>query len=88
MKLNVPPSSWSKHIHWVAPIEVVEIERLQYQGKAVSASWVRQLLVKKDLATIAHLVPEATRKYLQNMLNAQKKSPNSQQESELTTGEK
>jgi len=70
------------------PIEVVEIERLQYQGKAVSASWVRQLLVKKDLATIAHLVPEATREYLQNMLNAQKKSPNSQQESELTTGEK
>lgn len=52
------------------PIELVEIERLQYQGMAISASWVRQLLVKKDLATIELLVPEATRAYLQNMLDA------------------
>ncbi|MFG6655581.1 [citrate (pro-3S)-lyase] ligase [Scandinavium sp. M-37] len=65
------------------PVQLVEIERLQYQGKAISASWVRQLLVKNDLATIALLVPDATRAYLQQML-----TPSTQQTSALVTGEK
>lgn len=54
------------------PIQLVEIERLQYEGVAISASWVRRLLVKKDLAAIAPLVPDATRAYLQQMLLASK----------------
>lgn len=49
-------------------IELVEIERLQYHGIAISASWVRKLLVKKELAMIELLVPEATALYLQRML--------------------
>jgi [citrate (pro-3S)-lyase] ligase len=65
------------------PITLVEIERLQYQGMAISASWVRRLLVKNDLTTIGLLVPEATRAYLQNMLIASR-----QQTSALVTGEK
>lgn len=65
------------------PITLVEIERLQCQGKAISASWVRRLLVKNDLTTIGLLVPEATRAYLQNMLPASR-----QQTSALVTGEK
>lgn len=65
------------------PIQWVEIERLQCQGMAISASWVRRLLVKKDLATIELLVPEATRAYLQQMLTASR-----QQTSALVTGEK
>lgn len=70
-------------------IELVEIERLHYHGMAISASWVRQLLVKKDLATIELLVPEATREYLQRMLVAGSKSAtNRQPESALATGEK
>lgn len=65
------------------PIQWVDIERLQCQGMAISASWVRRLLVKKDLKTIALLVPEATRAYLQQMLTASR-----QQTSALVTGEK
>ncbi|PRD13329.1 [citrate (pro-3S)-lyase] ligase [Pantoea coffeiphila] len=64
------------------PIELVEIERAQYQGKAISASWVRQLLVKQQVATIEHLVPPTTFDYLQQMLPAGK-----QPHSESVTGE-
>ncbi|MCW1874993.1 [citrate (pro-3S)-lyase] ligase [Erwinia sp. INIA-01] len=64
------------------PIELVEIERVQYQGKAISASWVRQLLVKQQVATIEHLVPPTTFDYLQQMLPAGK-----QPHSESVTGE-
>ncbi|WP_205064919.1 [citrate (pro-3S)-lyase] ligase [Pantoea coffeiphila] len=64
------------------PIELVEIERVQYQGKAISASWVRQLLVKQQIATIGHLVPPTTFDYLQHMLPAGK-----QPHSESVTGE-
>jgi len=65
------------------PIELVEIERLQSQGIAISASRVRRLLVKKDLAAIEHLVPPATLAYLQQMLATSK-----QNKSVLATGEK
>jgi len=51
------------------PIALVEIERVQYMGKAISASWVRQLLVKKEMTTLEQLVPPATRRYLQQMLD-------------------
>lgn len=64
------------------PIQLVEIERLQYQGTAISASWVRRLLVKKEWATIAQLVPEATCAYLQQMIAVNNVSPCA-----LTTGE-
>ncbi|HKM95627.1 MAG TPA: [citrate (pro-3S)-lyase] ligase [Buttiauxella sp.] len=60
--------------HWLntpqlsAPvIELVEIERLQYHGMAISASWVRKLLVKKEFDTIDYLVPQTTRDYIQRM---------------------
>ncbi|HEY3984537.1 [citrate (pro-3S)-lyase] ligase [Cedecea sp.] len=69
-------------------IELVEIERLAYREKYISASWVRQLLVKHDLATLEHLVPEATRDYLQHMIAAQKNRPTIPPESALITGEK
>lgn len=70
------------------PIELVEIERLQYHGISISASWVRKLLVKKDLATIALLVPDATARYLQRMLaDAGERASTPHSESALTTGE-
>ncbi|MFG1172803.1 [citrate (pro-3S)-lyase] ligase [Erwiniaceae bacterium CAU 1747] len=53
-------------------IEMVEIARLQYQGNAISASWVRQLLVKKQAELIRQLVPPSTFDYLQQMLTADK----------------
>jgi [citrate (pro-3S)-lyase] ligase len=71
------------------PIELVEIERLTWHGMAISASWVRQLLVKKDLAALEMLVPEATREYLLRMLEAREQRASGRQpESALTTGEK
>lgn len=71
------------------PIELVEIERLRYRGVSISASLVRQLLVKKDFAAIEQLVPEATRKYLQNLLATRSESTADRQpESALQTGEK
>ncbi len=71
------------------PVKLVEIERLTYHGMAISASWVRQLLVKKDLATLELLVPEATRDYLQHMLAAhEQRAADKQPEFALTTGEK
>ncbi|GHV83227.1 [Citrate [pro-3S]-lyase] ligase [Spirochaetia bacterium] len=45
-------------------IEVVEIERLETGGKAVSASWVRELLAEGKMAEIRDLVPPATYEYL------------------------
>lgn len=50
------------------PIELVEIERLCFREMPISASWVRKLLVKKDLTAIASLVPDATLQYLQSMV--------------------
>ncbi|TSJ50840.1 [citrate (pro-3S)-lyase] ligase [Atlantibacter subterranea] len=70
------------------PVQLVEIERLQYHGIAISASWVRKLLVKHDFATIELLVPDATARYLQRMLpDTVMRSTALQTESVLTTGE-
>lgn len=75
--------------HWLstpslpAPaITLVEIERLRFEGTPISASWVRKLLVKKEWPAIAPLVPEATLRYLQDMLQRPSKIP------VLATGEK
>lgn len=51
------------------PIEMVEIPRLCYLDVPVSASRVRKLLAKKDLATIAHMVPPDTLSYLHHLLS-------------------
>ncbi len=70
------------------PVQLVEIERLQYHDIAISASWVRKLLVKRDFATIEQLVPEATARYLHRMLaDTSLRSTALQTESVLTTGE-
>lgn len=70
------------------PVQLTEIERLQYHGIAISASWVRKLLVKRDLATIKLLVPDATARYLRRMLaDTAMRSTALQTESVLTTGE-
>lgn len=70
------------------PVQLTEIERLQYHGIAISASWVRKLLVKRDLATIELLVPDATARYLRRMLaDTAMRSTALQTESVLTTGE-
>ncbi|WP_310606846.1 [citrate (pro-3S)-lyase] ligase [Buttiauxella brennerae] len=81
--------------HWLEtpmlqapPIELVEIERLQYHGMAISASWVRKLLVKKDFLTIDYLVPEVTRDYLQRMFTAHPANPAGEQLESTLTGEK
>lgn len=71
------------------PIQLVEIERRCYHDTPISASLVRKLLVKKDLAAIAPLVPETTRAYLQNMLITQRDGMKDRiPASVLATGEK
>ncbi|AJJ11393.1 [citrate (pro-3S)-lyase] ligase [Yersinia rohdei] len=49
-------------------ISLVEIERLKYHGTAISASWVRKLLVQGEGETLRKLVPTATYHYLQRLL--------------------
>ena len=71
------------------PIELVEIERLCFQEMPISASWVRKLLVKKDLTAIASLVPDATLHYLQSMVErASSGAAVRQNTPALATGEK
>jgi len=43
-----------------APIHVVEIPRLEVEGRAVSASEVRRLLAKDDFAAMTALTPATT----------------------------
>jgi len=70
------------------PIALVEIERLCFEGTPISASQVRKLLAKKNLTTIAPLVPEATLSYLQNMLRPGQQDATAQQKKAvLITGE-
>lgn len=49
------------------PIALIEIERLCHEGVPISASLVRQLLVKKAFSAIAPLVPDTTLSWLKNM---------------------
>lgn len=48
------------------PIAVHELERLEIDGDAVSASRVRKLLAEKNYAAIENLVPPSTWSYLKN----------------------
>jgi [citrate (pro-3S)-lyase] ligase len=50
-----------------APIHVVEIPRLEVDGRAVSASEVRRLLAKGDFAAMTALVPVTTLSHLRAM---------------------
>ncbi|MCS2158197.1 [citrate (pro-3S)-lyase] ligase [Scandinavium sp. H11S7] len=79
--------------HWLqtpeltAPaIELVEIERLRYGDEPISASRVRKLLVKKEFAAIAPLVPADTLTWLQAF--SAPRPTASQNLPELVTGEK
>lgn len=49
-------------------IDFVEIQRMEYDGNAVSASWVRKLLETKDWDSIAELVPETTLEFLRSFV--------------------
>ncbi len=71
-----------------AAIELVEIERLCFQETPISASWVRKLLVKKDFAAIAPLVPATTLSYLQNMAGVCQPAAATRQHSHVLTGDK
>ncbi|MDR0805563.1 MAG: [citrate (pro-3S)-lyase] ligase [Enterobacteriaceae bacterium] len=67
------------------PIELVEIDRLQHEGTPISASWVRRLLVKKQMDMIANLVPECTYNYLKNNHNARNRSTDTPSTESITT---
>lgn len=69
------------------PIALVEIERLQYQGTAISASWVRKLMVAGDIHAIAPLVPEATEQYLRRLLAQRRVKPSTQKFESEQSGE-
>lgn len=70
------------------PIELVEIERLQHEGTAISASWVRRLLAKKQMDVIVDLVPECTYNYLKKREDIRQKNIESPpKESIITVGE-
>lgn len=47
-------------------VDLVEIERLQVEGKAVSASLIRRLIQLEDWEAIRTLVPETTYSYLKS----------------------
>ncbi|UNH43622.1 [citrate (pro-3S)-lyase] ligase [Moellerella wisconsensis] len=69
-------------------IELVELQRMVYNGTAISASQVRRLLAKKDLAAIKPIVPEATYQYLQKLVASRPVSaPSCSENSTLVTGE-
>lgn len=61
--------------HWLTtpelampPVNLIEIQRLNYQGTPISASRVRKLLPSGDMQAIAPLVPEATENYLRRLV--------------------
>ena len=63
-------ASYNRQMHDVLPkfgIAVTEIERMEQQGRAVSASHVRELLAQRNLRAIKPLVPETTYRYLERM---------------------
>ncbi|MGG5415498.1 [citrate (pro-3S)-lyase] ligase [Edwardsiella tarda] len=71
------------------PIHLVEVARLTYHNTPISASWVRKLLVRKDLPAITPLVPEATRAYLARLIASMPAGVERRpQESVLVTGDK
>lgn len=55
------------------PIEVVELERIEYKGEPISASRVRRLMQSGDLEEIHHLVPPSTFALIEKMLTEDKK---------------
>lgn len=69
------------------PITLVEIERLQHAGVAISASWVRKLLVSGDIDAIAPLVPAATEHYLRRLLAQRQAKPAPQKFESAQSGE-
>jgi len=78
---------WLQTTELAAPaIELVEIERLRYADEPISASRVRKLLVKKEFAAIAPLVPADTLTWLQAFSTPRPTA--SQNLPELVTGEK
>lgn len=50
------------------PIEVVELERIEYEGEPISASKVRRLMKLKKLDEISHLVPPTTYAVIEQMI--------------------
>jgi [citrate (pro-3S)-lyase] ligase len=50
-------------------IEFIEIERVRQHGKAISASYVRDLLRQRDFDAIRELVPSTTYEYLKEALD-------------------
>lgn len=69
------------------PIDLVEIERLQYQGTAISASWVRKLLAAGDFHAAAPLVPKDTLYYLQDLQAQRRAKPVPQEFESAQSGE-
>ncbi len=69
------------------PIDLVEIERLQYQGTAISASWVRKLLAAGDFHAAAPLVPKDTLYYLQDLQAQRRAKPIPQDFESAQSGE-
>ncbi len=53
------------------PIEVVEIKRVEQDGKAISASRVRELLKRGDFKELEKIVPHTTLEFLKNMQGKQ-----------------
>jgi len=51
------------------PIEVVELERIEYKGEPISASRVRRLMHEGNLEEISHLVPPTTYALIEKMLS-------------------
>ena len=49
------------------PIEVIEIKRVEQDGKAISASRVRELLKKENFKELEKIVPSTTLEFLKNM---------------------
>ena len=54
------------------PIEVVELERIEYKGEPISASRVRRLMQEGNLEEIRHLVPPTTYALIEKMLSEDK----------------
>lgn len=65
-KYNADMKHWlTEDVSPAAPIDVVEIDRTEFQSVPISASEVRRLIAVNDFAHIRHLVPPTTMELLE-----------------------
>lgn len=75
-KYNQDMAYWLQTSAFSAPaITVTELPRLCHEGRAISASWVRQLWAQNDTEGVANLLPASTLEFLQQYQVTHQRAP-------------